>query len=120
MPKYVDGFVLPLAKKNVKAYRKLALICSKVWRDHGALDYRECLVEDTRSPIGIPFPKGMRAKKGETVVMACITFKSRAHRDKVNASVIKDKRLDVMMSGQKMPFDCRRMFYGGFDVLVDA
>jgi uncharacterized protein YbaA (DUF1428 family) len=120
MPQYVDGFVLPLPKKNLKAYRAMALKASKIWREHGALEYRECVGEDLAVKFGLPFPRQIKTKPGETVVFAWITYKSRAHRDKVNAKVMKDPRLCEGMDEDKMPFDCNRMAYGGFEVLVSA
>lgn len=120
MARYVDGFVLPLPKKNVEAYRQVARKAGKVWRDHGALEYRECGGEDLRVKFGVPFTRGVRSKPGETVVFAWITFKSRAHRDRVNAKVMKDPRLAKMMDPKSTPFDVKRMVYGGFTVLVDA
>ena len=118
--KYVDGFVIPVPKKNIAAYRRIAKKASKVWLDHGALEYRECVGEDVDVKFGNPFPKLARLKKGETVVFAWIVYKSRAHRDKVNAKVMKDLRLAKMCDPKDMPFDCERMSYGGFKVLVDA
>ncbi len=120
MARYVDGFVLPLPKKNVEAYRQVARKAGKVWRDHGALEYRECVGEDLKAKFGVPFTRGVRSKPAETVVFAWITFKSRAHRDRVNAKVMKDPRLASMMEPKSMPFDVKRMVYGGFTVLVDA
>ena len=115
---YVDGFVLPIPKKNLAAYRKLAKLASKVWKDHGALDYVEAAADDLETPMGTSFTKVMKLKRGETVVFAWVTYKSRAHRDKVNAKVMADPRLHNV--SQKMPFDCNRMTYGGFKVLVEA
>lgn len=122
MPKYTDGFVIPVAKKKLKLYFQIAKKAGKVWRDHGALDYKECLGDDLTSAGGfaMPFPKGIRTKPGETVVFSFIVYKSRAHRDKVNAAVMKDPRLANMCDPKKMPFDCKRMLYGGFKVVVDA
>ena len=120
MPKYTDGFVIPGPKKNLKAYFRMARLGGKVWRDHGALDYKECLGDDRKASFALAFPKGIRTKPGETVVFSFIVFKSRAHRDKVNAAVMKDPRLTAMIDPAKMPFDCRRMLYGGFKVMVDA
>ena len=118
--KYVDGYVLPVPKKNLQAYRRMAQKAGKIWREHGALDYKECTGDDLNVKWGMPFPRSMKAKPGETVVFAYIVFKSRAHRDRVNAKVMKDPRLAASMDGSKMPFDCKRMVYGGFKVLVDA
>lgn len=117
---YVDGFVLPVPKKNLKAYVAMARQAGQVWRDHGALEFRECALEDHDVQFGMPFTKLGKLKKGETVMFSWIVFKSRAHRDKVNAKVMKDPRLNASMEGKKMPFDVKRMAYGGFDVLVDA
>ena len=120
MPKYIDGYVLPLPKKNIAAYRRLASIAAKVWRDHGALEYRECVGEDLASPWGTPFPKQLELKRGETVVFAWIVFKSRAHRDRVNAAVMKDRRILESCDPKHTPFDVKRMLYGGFTTLVEA
>ena len=117
---YVDGYVLPVPKKNVQAYRRIAQKAGKVWREHGALEYRECVGEDLDVKMGMPFPRLMEVKPGETVVFAWVVFKSRAHRDRVNAKVMKDPRLAKMMDEGPMPFDVKRMVYGGFKVLVDA
>lgn len=118
--RYVDGFVLPVPKKNVQAYRRMARKAGKVWREHGALDFRECVGDDLKSKYGVPFPRLMKLKPGETVFFSFITFKSRAHRDRVNAKVMKDPRLaKYMMDTKAMPFDEKRMVYGGFKVLVD-
>ena len=116
---YVDGFVLPVPKKNMTAYRRMAQKAGKVWRDHGALQYVEATGDDLESKFGTPFPKMLKLKPGETVVFSWIVYKSRAHRDKVNAKVMKDPRLASMMD-KKMPFDVKRMVYGGFKFLVDA
>jgi len=116
---YVDGFVLPVPKKNLKAYAKMAGLAGKIWKEHGALEYRECVGEDLNQKMGLPFPKYCKLKSGETVVFAWIVYKSRAHRDRVNAKVMKDPRLTESMQGKKMPFDMKRMAYGGFEVLVD-
>jgi uncharacterized protein YbaA (DUF1428 family) len=116
---YVDGYVLPIPKKNLQAYRRLALRASKLWRDHGALEYRECAGDDLRVKMGVSFPRRFKARPGETVVFAWIVFKSRADRDRVNARVMKDPRMKPMMD-MPMPFDVKRMAYGGFKILVDA
>jgi len=117
---YVDGYVLPVPKKNVKTYRRIAQIAAKVWRDHGALEYRECIGDDLNVKFGVPFPRTIKVKPGETVFFSWIVFKSRAHRDRVNAKVMKDPRIANMMDPKTMPFDCKRMTYGGFKVLVEA
>ena len=118
--RYVDGYVLPVPKKNLKAYASIAQKAGKIWRDHGALDYKECAGDDLNVQWGVPFPRQMKVKPGETVVFSYIVFKSRAHRDRVNAKVMKDPRLAGMMSGKEMPFDGKRMIYGGFKVDVTA
>ena len=120
MPNYVDAFVIPIPKKKIAAYRKMAALGCKVWMDHGALDYKECIGEDLKAPFALPFPKGIRAKPGETVVFSWILYKSRAHRDRTNQAVMKDPRLAAFMNPKDMPFDVKRMLYGGFEVLVGA
>ena len=120
MPNYVDGFVLPVPKRNIAAYVRMARLASKVWQEHGALSYRECVGEDLKVKWGPTFPRGIRVKAGETVVFSWIEFKSRAHRDRVNAAVMKDPRLTEMCDPKKMPFDAKRMLYGGFNVVVSA
>jgi uncharacterized protein YbaA (DUF1428 family) len=118
--RYVDGYVLPLPKKNVEAYRRMAQKAGKVWRDHGALEYIECIADDVKPGKHTSFPQSVKLKPAETVVFAYIVFKSRAHRDRVNAKVMKDPRLANMMDPRAMPFDGKRMFWGGFKVLVDV
>jgi len=118
--RYVDGFVLPVPKKNLKAYLAIAKTAGKVWREHGAIEYRECIGDDLNVKFGVPFPKMIKLKRGETVVFSWIVYKSRAHRDAVNAKVMKDPRLAKMMDPKAMPFDCKRMLYGGFKVMVEA
>jgi uncharacterized protein YbaA (DUF1428 family) len=116
---YVDGFVLPVPKNRIKSYSKMASLAGKIWKEHGALEYRECVGEDLDVKFGLPFGKSVKLKKGETVVFAWIVYKNRAHRDKVNAKVMKDPRLGQGMEGKEMPFDMKRMYYGGFKVLVE-
>jgi uncharacterized protein YbaA (DUF1428 family) len=118
--RYVDGFVLPVSKKNVAAYRRMAQKAGKVWRDHGALEYIECMADDVKPGKHTSFPQSVKLKPGETVVFAYIVYKSRAHRDRVNAKVMKDSRLAEMMDPKAMPFDGKRMFWGGFKVVVDV
>jgi uncharacterized protein YbaA (DUF1428 family) len=121
MPRYVDGFVLPVPKRKMEAYRRIAQKAGKVWRDHGALEYLECVGDDLKVKMGVSsFPRKIGVKPGETVVFSWIVYKSRAHRDKVNAKVMKDPRLAKMMDPKSMPFDVKRMLYGGFSVLVDV
>ena len=116
--KYVDGFVIPLPTKNIAIYQCIAKKAYKVWLEHGALDYRECVGEDLNIKMGLPFPKLAKTKKGETVVFAYIVYKSRAHRDKVNAKVMKDPRIAGMCDPKDMPFDFKKMSYGGFKTIV--
>jgi uncharacterized protein YbaA (DUF1428 family) len=118
--RYVDGFLLPVPKKNLPAYRRIAQKAGKVWREHGALEYIECVGDDLDVKQVVPFPRRISLKPGETVVFSWIVFKSRAHRDRVNAKVMKDPRLAQTMDATAMPFDMKRMVYGGFKVLVDA
>lgn len=114
---YVDGFVLPVPKKNLAAYRAMARKAGRVWMEHGALEYREFVGEDLGTKMGLPFTRLARAKRGETVVFSWIVYASRAARDRINAKVMKDPRLTSMPGG--MPFDVKRMSYGGFKPLVD-
>jgi len=114
---YVDGFVLPLKKRNLPAYLRMARQASRIWRDLGALEYREAVGEDLEVPKVLTFPRLARAKRGETVVFAWIVYRSRAHRDQVNAAVMQDPRIARMMR-TKPPFDMKRMAYGGFEVKV--
>ena len=116
---YVDGFELPIPKRNLAAYRRIAQNAGKVWREHGALDYREGVADDVKVGKLTPFPRSAKLKRGETVVFSWIVYKSREHRDSVNAKVMKDKRLAKMMGPSAMPFDAKRMIYGGFETLVE-
>ena len=118
--RYVDGYVLPVPTKNLSVYARMAKQASKIWREYGALDYKECVGEDLKPSFGVPFPRQMKLKNGETVVFAYIVFKSRAHRDRVNAKVMKDPRIQNMCGTKDVPFDCKRMLYGGFTVIVDG
>jgi uncharacterized protein YbaA (DUF1428 family) len=115
---YVDGFVLPVPKKKVAAYRKIALKAGKVWMEHGALAFHENVADDVKAGKWTSFPQAVKLKKGEVVVFSWIVFKSRKQRDKINAKVMKDPRLDKMMDPKDMPFDGKRMFWGGFKELV--
>jgi uncharacterized protein YbaA (DUF1428 family) len=117
---YVDGFVVPVPKKNLAAYRRMSQKAGKVWREHGALQYRECVADDVKPGKVTSFPQSVKLKPDETVVFAWIVYKSRAHRDRVNAKVMKDPRLSSMMDPKAMPFDGKRMFWGGFKVMVDV
>lgn len=118
--RYVDGFVLTVQKKNLAAYCRMAKRASKIWREHGALEYRECVGDDLKVKFGVPFPRLAKAKPGETVVFSWIVYKSRTHRDRVNAKVMKDPRIKGLCDEKSMPFDVKRMAWGGFTVLVDA
>lgn len=115
---YVDGFLLPVPKKKLAAYKRMAAKAGKIWREHGALDYKECVGDDLKPKMVLPFPKLMKLKAGEVPVFSYIVFKSRKHRDSVNAKVMKDPRLANMCDPKDMPFDMKRMGYGGFKVLV--
>jgi uncharacterized protein YbaA (DUF1428 family) len=115
---YVDGFVLPVPKKNLKAYLRLARLAGKVWREHGALDYVESVADDVKPGKWTSFPQAVKLKPGEAVWFSYIVYRSRRHRDRVNARVMKDRRIAKMMDPKSMPFDGRRMFWGGFKVMV--
>ncbi|HKY31356.1 MAG TPA: DUF1428 domain-containing protein [Candidatus Polarisedimenticolia bacterium] len=117
---YVDGFLIAVPKKNLASYRRIARKAGAVWRDLGALDYVECVGDDLNIKMGTPFPRQMRLKAGETAVFSWIVYRSRAHRDRVNAKVMKDPRIIAMMKNEAMPFDAKRMSYGGFKVIVQA
>jgi uncharacterized protein YbaA (DUF1428 family) len=118
--RYVDGFVIPVPKKNLAAYVRMAKKAGKIWREHGALEYRECVGDDLKTKMGVPFLRLAKAKPGETVVFSYIAYTSRAHRDRVNAKAMKDPRLAGMCDSKSMPFDVKRMAYGGFKILVDV
>jgi uncharacterized protein YbaA (DUF1428 family) len=118
MARYVDGFVLPVPKKNLPAYQRISKAAGKVWREHGALEYIECVGDDVATKMGVAFPKLAKVRAGETVVFSWIVYKSRSHRDKVNAKVMTDPRIVKSMTGP-MPFDVKRMSYGGFRSIVD-
>jgi uncharacterized protein YbaA (DUF1428 family) len=118
MARYVDGFVLPIQKRKLPAYQRISKAAGKVWREHGAIEYIECVGDDIATKMGVPFPKLAKARAGETVVFSWIVYKSRSHRDKVNAKVMADPRIVKSMTGP-MPFDVKRMSYGGFRSIVD-
>jgi len=117
---YVDGFVVPVPRKNLPAYRRMAKKAGKVWREHGALEYREWISDDVKVGKLTSFPRSVKLKRGETVVFAYIVYKSRADRDRVNTKVMKDPRLADMMDPKSMPFDGKRLIYGGFKLLITA
>ena len=120
MAKYVDGFVVPVPRKKLQAYRSMAQKAGRIWREHGALDFVECVADDVKVGKITSFPQAVKLKPGETVVFSWITYKSRAHRDRVNKKVMADPRLKDMMDPKAMPFDGKRMIYGGFKVLVQG
>jgi uncharacterized protein YbaA (DUF1428 family) len=118
MAAYVDGFVVPVPKRHVAAYKRLARRAGKVWREHGALDYVECIADDVKPGKLTSFPQSVKLKPDEVVFFSYIVYKSRAQRDRINAKVMKDPRLADMMDPKAMPFDGKRMFWGGFKVAV--
>jgi uncharacterized protein YbaA (DUF1428 family) len=120
MALYVDGFLVPVPRKNLKAYRRISAAAGRVWKAHGALEYRECVGDDLKVKGMASFPRAAKTKPGETVVFSWIVYKSKADRKRVNAKVMKDPRIAKMMGPEAMPFDVKRMAYGGFKVLVDA
>ena len=116
---YVDGFLVPVPKKKLTAYRRMAAKAGKVWREHGALEFRECIADDVKWGKRTSFPRSVKQKSGETVFFSYIVYKSRAARDRINAKVMKDKRLAKMMDPKAMPFDAKRMIWGGFKTMVE-
>lgn len=116
---YVDGFLVPVPKKKVADYRRIAAKAGKIWREHGALEFRECIADDVTWGKRTSFPRSVKQKTGETVFFSYIVYKSRADRDRINAKVMKDKRLAKMMDPKAMPFDAKRMIFGGFKTVVD-
>jgi uncharacterized protein YbaA (DUF1428 family) len=118
MARYVDGFVIPVPKRNLTAYRRMAQKAGKVWRDHGALEYIECVADDVKPGKWTSFPRSVKLKRNETVVFSYIVYKSRAERDRIMSKVMKDPRLAEFMDPKAMPFDGKRMFWGGFKTLV--
>ena len=119
MAHYVDGFVVPVPKRKLQAYLKLARKAGKIWREHGALEYRECAADDVKPGKRTSFPQSVKLKPGETVVFSWVIYKSRKQRDRINAKVMKDPRLADMMDPKKLPFDGKRMFWGGFKTIVE-
>ena len=117
---YVDGFVVPVPSKNMPAYKRMSTRMGKIWREYGALEYRECVADDVKPGKLTSFPQSVKLKRGEVVVFSWIVYKSRAHRDRVNAAAMKDPRLTEMMDPKTMPFDGKRMFYGGFKIMIDV
>jgi uncharacterized protein YbaA (DUF1428 family) len=119
MARYVDGFVLPVPKKNAARYRRIARKAGRIWREHGALEYRECIADDVPPGKVTSFPRSVKLEPGEAVWFSWIVFESRAHRDRVNAKVMQDPRMARMMDSGNMPFEGKRMIYGGFKLAVD-
>ena len=117
---YVDGFVVPVPKKARAAYLRMARKSGRVWRDHGALQYVECVADDVKWGKRTSFPRSVKRKESETVWFSFVVYKSRRHRDQVLKKVMKDKRLASMWDPKRLPFDARRMIYGGFKTMVDA
>jgi uncharacterized protein YbaA (DUF1428 family) len=117
---YVDGFIVPVPKNKLRVYRGMARKAGKVWRDHGAIAFRETVADDVKVGKWTSFPRSVKLKRGETVVFSYIVYKSRKDRDRILAKVMKDKRLSNMMDPKSMPFDARRMIYGGFKTMVEA
>ena len=118
MARYVDGFVLPVPKDKLADYRRMARTVGRVWREHGALEFMENVADDVKPGKWTSFPQSVKLKAGEVVVFSWIVYKSRAHRDRVNAKAMKDPRLAKMMDPKALPFDGKRMFWGGFKNLV--
>ncbi|MDQ3623365.1 MAG: DUF1428 domain-containing protein [Verrucomicrobiota bacterium] len=118
MSQYVDGFVIPLPKNKIEEYRRLAEKAAQIWKEHGALDYWECIGDDLDAKDFVPFPELARTSPDETVVFSWVVFESREHRDQVNARIMADPRLKEMGDPNNQPFDCKRMAYGGFKTLV--
>lgn len=116
---YVDGFILPVPNNNREKYLEIARQCGKIWREHGALEYRECVADDVKPGKLTSFPQSVNLEDGETVVFSWIVYESRAHRDAVNDKVMSDPRMADMMKPENMPFDGKRMIYGGFEMAID-
>ena len=116
---YIDGFIVPVPKKRLSAYRKMAKKAGKVWMEYGALEYRECVADDVKVGKRTSFPRSVKLKPGETVVFSYIVYRSRAQRDRIMAKVMKDKRLASMMDMSAMPFDGKRMIFGGFKTFIE-
>ena len=119
MANYIDGFVIPVPRRKLAAYRRMAQTAGKIWREHGALSYMECIADDVKPGKHTSFPQSVQLKRNEVVWFSWIAYKSRKHRDQVNAKVMKDPRVLPMMNPKKMPFDGKRLIYGGFKVQVD-
>ena len=116
---YVDGFVLPVPRKKLAAYRRMAQLGGKVWKEHGALAYVEAVADDVKPGKHTSFPQSVKLRKGEVVIFSYAVYKSRKHRDRVISKVMKDKRFEPYMDPKKLPFDGKRMFWGGFKPIVE-
>ena len=119
MARYVDGFVIPIQKRKLKDYLRMAKLGAKLWKEYGALEFKECIADDVKKGKWTSFPRSVKLKPTETVMFSYIVYKSRKDRDRINAKVMKDNRI-AGMDMKDMPFDGRRMIYGGFNVLVDV
>ena len=119
MPRYVDGFLLPVPKKNLPAYRRMSVAAGKIWKKHGALEYCECVGDDLQLKCGVPFERRAKPRRGEAILFSFIVYRSRKDRDRINAKVMQDPAMGKMMMGKAMPFDVARMSMAGFRVLVD-
>ncbi len=117
---YVDGFVVPVRRRKLAAYRSMAKKAGKIWREYGALEFRECVADDVKVGKRTSFPRSVKLKRGEIVVFSWIVYPSRAERDRIMAKVMKDKRIAAMMTPKDLPFDGKRMIFGGFKIMVSA
>jgi uncharacterized protein YbaA (DUF1428 family) len=118
MAHYVDGFVVPVPKKNLAAYKRMSRTFGRLWKEFGALEYIECIADDVKPGKWTSFPQSVKLKPGEVVVFSWIVYKNRAQRDRINAKVMKDRRAAPMMDPKKLPFDGKRMFWGGFKTMI--
>lgn len=116
---YVDGYIVSVPEQNLPAYRRMARKAGKVWIEHGALQYHECVGDDMKPGFGVPFPTMVKPKRGEVIVFAWVMYKTRAHRDRVNAKAMNDERMAAFADPKNLPFDCNRMIWGGFKSIVD-
>lgn len=117
---YVDGFVVPVPRQNLEKYKEISTTCGKIWREHGALEYRECVADDVKPGKFTSFPQSVNLEEGEVVMFSYIVYESRQQRDAVNEKVMADPRMADMMKHENMPFDGKRLIYGGFEVVVDV
>ena len=117
---YVDGFVVPVPKQNLERYKQMSNACGKIWRELGALEYRECVGDDVKPGKLTSFPQSVNLEEGEVVVFSWIVYESRASRDEINDKVMKDPRMEEWMKPESMPFDGKRLIYGGFEMIIDV